>query len=127
MNTKEHLALIVTLDRDWGASCTRRLADLGCKVRQATSGASAIESLQKQVYDLVVVDDTLSDFDPVEFGLSVREVTPNRPQLFVGLRRLSALDHISEPCNIVYVGPRDRMLHEIPSFLGGNGQSEAVS
>ncbi len=106
MNGSRLTALVVTGDRRWGCQCVDRLLAAGCDVHTASDGLRGIDLLRKQRYDLIVVDDALSDVSPLEFTLNLRELVPNAPVYIVAGDQVDRLPGPQRVCETFFAGVR---------------------
>ena len=118
-------ALVVTGDRRWGGQCVDRLLAAGCDVHTASDGLRGINLLRKQIYDLVVVDDSLDDVSPLEFSLNLRELTPNTPVYIIAGIRLENAPQLWRYCRIFFVGSPDGALAQIDAAIERAAQTAA--
>jgi CheY-like chemotaxis protein len=117
MESSSLTALVVTGDRRWRGQCVDRLLTAGCDVHTASDGLRGINLLRKQIYDLVVVDDSLKDVSPLEFTLNLRELTANAPVYIIAGVHLENLPQLWRFCRIFFVGSPDDALARIDAAI----------
>ncbi len=106
MANKTKKALVVTRDEEWSARCSHALRKEGCKVDTAAKGADAFALCQKAAFDLVLLDDSLPDYGPIETVLTVSELAGNRPALLVGGEKLDRFHRFWQRSNVVFAGEK---------------------
>ena len=106
-------ALVASSDQRWRAKYVNALLNAGCDVHTATDGFQGLNLLRCQVYDLVLMDDSVNDLEPVEFSFNVREVAANNPVLMVAGNDVGRFGRAWSRCNVFFAGAKPQVLNLI--------------
>ncbi len=75
--------LVVDDDRSASAAVSRMLRGEGYVVDTADNGISALEAVERQNYDLAILDYQMPGMDGIELCQRIRSVKPQIPAVFV--------------------------------------------
>lgn len=108
--------LIVSADLDWNAELAQAIRDAGARPHVERDGLAALRKLRRQVFHLVIVDDSLDDYGPLEFCLHLRDLADAQPVTVLAGDGLSAHERIWPRCGVRWAGQKhelDRVLPEV--------------
>lgn len=111
-------ALVVTVDKRWRDHCVNTLINAGCEVDTASKAAAAFDLCQKVPFDLVLLDDSLPDYGPIETVLTVRDVAQHDPALFVGGDKMDRFHRFWERTHVTFAGEKGQIPGQVMSALG---------
>lgn len=109
--------LVVTSDERWRDSCTQAFRAEGCEVNTVPGGLQALDVLQRNLFDIVVTDDSYSNMGPIEFLFNVRDLASNEPFILLGGNGLERFEDVWRRCNVFFTGSKDRLLSAIPDSI----------
>ncbi len=106
MASEDVQVLVVTADTIWRDQCTASLVKRGCQVKTESQGTDALNVLRTRRFDLVLLDDSLSDFGPIELSLTIRDVAAAHPHLLVAGDDMDRYQRFWQQFDAYYVGTK---------------------
>ena len=113
-------ALVVTGDKRWRDHCVSTLINEGCEVDTASKGAQAFELCRKIPFDLIVVDESLPDYGPIETVLTLRDMFQHQPAVFVGGDNLERFHNFWKRAQVTFAGEKARVPDQVMSELSAS-------
>ncbi len=112
---RKHNVLIVSDDEPWRDSCAEAFRSLGCQTRTRRNGVEAIEILHKEIFDVVVSDDSCHEsMDPLELTLNILDLAPNHPLILLGGEDLARFGYLWRHWEVFFAGSKADVLEMIP-------------
>ncbi len=109
--------LIASCDAGWRDSCAAALGRKAHEIRTSKAGFTALGLLRRNMYGLILLDDTLPDLGLIEFVLNVHDLAANNPVTMVGGRNVDNLQRVWRHCNVYFAGNKPRVVEKIPEAL----------
>lgn len=106
-------ALLASANGSWRERCAVLMINAGWNVHVTSDGRHAVELIHKHEYDIVVVDNTLTGIEPVEFTLIVTQIASNHPSIYLACEDLPSNKQFWRKCNIAFGGPKDQTLERV--------------
>jgi len=119
--------LVVTRDESWGAIYASLLGDGGATVLMASNGRQAIGELQQCLFDVIVIDESITSAGVIELVLNVRDLAPNCPAILLGGTGLTKYANVWRVCNVFFVGPKDSLVTAIGETMARLSCSRGAS
>ena len=119
--------LVVTRDESWGAACAALVGDGGATVRMASNGRQAIGQLQQCLFDVIVIDESITSAGVIELVLNVRDLAPNCPAIMLGGTGLTKYANVWRVCSVFFVGPKDSLVTAIGEIMARLSCSHGAS
>jgi len=117
MSTERPRVLIATRDASWFELCKRIAEEHACHVDCSLTGFEALYQLEHMHYEVLIVDDTLPDLQPLEFVLNARDVVKNRLMVLVAGRDLVRYKSIWPKCKTTFTGDKVALLSTLGDTL----------
>jgi CheY-like chemotaxis protein len=117
MATPSLKALIVSANPQWRTLYSRTFMEERCEVLAAATGFNGLEHVQRELFDFILVDESLRDMGPIEFTLNVRDVAPNEPCILVAGDSLERFRRVWNRCGVFLSGTRGEVLGAIPDAI----------
>lgn len=121
-------ALIVSANVHRRRRFAENLLHGSCDIHTVNRGFEAIDHVRKHAYDVVVVDDSLSDLGPLEFTLALRDMGRANTRIFVAAPEYrDKFKRLGAATNVEFIGAPDavarRLAESVDKNNGGSGDN----
>lgn len=108
--------LIAVGNENWNSVFSEAFRYNGHKVHSTSEGETALHLAQNNIYDHILIDDSLRQMQQIEFVLNLKEVLSRPTKLIISGDHVQKYLRVWNYCGVKIKGTRDEILKLVQSW-----------